>query len=151
MQAIAAKFEVKQSSPLQKNVFSLNVIQVYFEKRRARKEVLDPSVPRRHLNMLNTIAPSTDGTNKYIQVSISPTFYEQLLRTQISKAQKNTVNLSVFFCIFGNCACKSFELNVGEIIFVAKYFFQLVAANEMTGDSAIFSACLFECRILPPF
>jgi len=40
-------------------------------------------------------------------VSISPTFYRQLLHGQIPKAQKMTVKLSVSFCTFGICVLKS--------------------------------------------
>ncbi len=55
--------------PLKPKSVALCMIQVYFEKRRVRNGVSDPTVPRRHLNMLNTIVPSTDGTNKYVQVN----------------------------------------------------------------------------------
>jgi hypothetical protein len=39
--------------------------------------------------------------------SILPTFYEQLLRTQIPKVQKNTVKLSVFFALLGSACVKA--------------------------------------------
>jgi len=52
--------------------------------------------------------------------SISSTIHKQLLCTQIPKAQKNTVKLSVFFCSSGICAHKSCSLNVGEIDFLRK-------------------------------
>jgi len=54
---------------------------------------------------------------KLDQVSISPTFYEQLLCpkiTKIPKAQKYSKVVSLF-CAFGICACKSCTKNVDEI------------------------------------
>ncbi len=39
--------------------------------------------------------------------SISPTFYAQLLPTQIPKVQKNTVKLSVFFVFLGSLCVKA--------------------------------------------
>ena len=41
------------------------------------------------------------------QVSISPTFYQQLLRVQIPKAQKKTVKLSSFFALLGSSRVKA--------------------------------------------
>ena len=45
-------------------------------------------------------------TVDFFQVSISPTFYEQLLRTQILKAQKDS-QVKQLFCAFGIFARKS--------------------------------------------
>ena len=39
--------------------------------------------------------------------SISPTFYDHLLRAQISKVEKDSDNFTNFFCTFGICAHKS--------------------------------------------
>jgi len=38
--------------------------------------------------------------------SISPTFYEQFLRAQTPKVQKNTVKSSVFFALLGFAGVK---------------------------------------------
>jgi hypothetical protein len=49
------------------------------------------------------------------QVSISSTFYVQLLLTQIPKAQKDTDDLTVFFYAFRIYERKSCMQNIGEI------------------------------------
>jgi hypothetical protein len=41
------------------------------------------------------------------QVSISSTFYEQLLRAEIPKAKKKTENLAVFFALSGSVRVKA--------------------------------------------
>jgi hypothetical protein len=42
-----------------------------------------------------------------LQVSISPTFYEQLLCSQIPKAQKKLLNLTVFIALLGSVRVKA--------------------------------------------
>jgi len=46
--------------------------------------------------------------------SISPTFYEQLLRTQIPKAQKDTADLPIFLGFWGQQAKKAGRKHVAE-------------------------------------
>jgi len=41
------------------------------------------------------------------QGSISPTFYEQLLRVQIPKTQKDTDDLTVFFSLLGSALVRT--------------------------------------------
>ncbi len=49
------------------------------------------------------------------QVSISSTFYEQILCQQIPNAQKKTVKSALSFYAFGLCEGKSCTQNVDEI------------------------------------
>jgi len=44
---------------------------------------------------------------RYDQGSISPTFSEQLLGAQISKAQKDTDGLTIFFVLLGSAHVKA--------------------------------------------
>ncbi len=56
-----------------------------------------------------------ENTSVGIHVSISSMFYEQLLALQITKAQKKTDNLTVFFWLSGSVNVKSYSYNVYEI------------------------------------
>ncbi len=47
--------------------------------------------------------------------SISPMFYDQLLRPKIPKAQKDTDDLTVFFALLGSACVKAVRRYVGEI------------------------------------
>jgi hypothetical protein len=67
--------------------------------------------PRRipGVNFIN-ILPAALVANKFTLIvlgSISTTFYEQLLRIQIPKAQKNRVKPSVFFAFLGSAQVKA--------------------------------------------
>ena len=53
--------------------------------------------------------------NKVSVGSISPMFYMQLLCTQISKAQRNTANLTVFFALLGSVRVQNSHKHVDEI------------------------------------
>ena len=54
--------------------------------------------------------------------SISPTFYKQLLRAQISKAQKKTVKLSSFIALLGSASVKSAHRTLVKLTLADKYF-----------------------------
>jgi len=49
-------------------------------------------------------------------VSILPTFYKRLLRSKISKAQKDTDDLTVFYCFWDLPPIKAAHKNVGDIV-----------------------------------
>jgi len=69
------------------------------------KEMLD-TLPQTEVDaVLNAIDKIHDAIDE--QVSILRTFYKQLLRPQIPKAQKNAVKPSVFFALFGSARLKA--------------------------------------------
>jgi len=68
---------------------------------------LDLTTIRKTLNGLTGFATKQTLNFDYYVGSISPTYYEQLLRAQIPKAQKNTVKLSVLFSHLGPARVKA--------------------------------------------
>ena len=70
-------------------------------------EPLSKLVPESALG-LQTICPSDLG-------SISPTFYEQLLPTQIPKAQKKDSQVKQLFALLGSASIKAVRKHVDEI------------------------------------
>jgi len=67
-----------------------------------------------HSDLIKLINNNINGIELVVQVSISPTFYVQLLYMQIPKVQKDSKVVSIF-CSFGICVCKSCSENVDEI------------------------------------
>jgi hypothetical protein len=59
------------------------------------------------LGVFTILSSKTEGSIETCQVSISSMLYEQLLHTQIPKAQKNTVKSSVFFALLGSARAKA--------------------------------------------
>jgi len=72
------------------------------------------------LFIYTTLTSKTKGANKSFEImlhlldSISPTFYVQLLHTQIPKAQKRLMAW-LHFCTLGSACVKAAHKHVGEI------------------------------------